>query len=148
MKIYDIKFITNSVKNRMVKINIRNFFLRKDLFKSSYIVANVNAIVGDKNYLLLSRALINLKDRQDKKTFAKKVVEGLSLNNIALGPNSILYISYIDADFDIYNQYKAQIMTLGKKFYFTSSSLGKRFYFKAVRVSKFVFKFINIGKIF
>lgn len=148
MKIYNIKFITNSVKNRMVKINIRNFFLRKDLFKSSYIVANVNAIVGDKNYLLLSRALINLKDRQDKKTFAKKVVEGLSLNNIALGPNSILYISYIDADFDIYNQYKAQIMTLGKKFYFTSSSLGKRFYFKAVRVSKFVFKFINIGKIF
>jgi uncharacterized protein YprB with RNaseH-like and TPR domain len=128
MKRYDIKFRAYSVTDRMIRINLRNFFLRKSLFNSEYILVTAKVVQDNKNYYLVQRTLINLRGKQEIKTFTKNILESLVLQNIDLDANSVLTIYYIDSDLSSYNNYKANLSNLGKRFYTAASSLGKRFY--------------------
>ena len=135
MKRFDIRFIADFVSNKMVRTDFRNFFLRKNLFNSKYIIVTVKAIINNENYYLVQRALLNLKDRQEIKTLTKKVLESLARQNIVLGTNSILSINYVETDLSFYNNYKASFINFVKIFYSTISSFGIRFYSKTLRVA-------------
>ena len=121
MKIYNIKLRTVNITNSMIKRNVKNFFSKKSLFSSEYIIATVKAIVNNKEYYLITRALVNRKDKLEIKSLATRVVNSLTLQQIVLGPNSVLSISFTDTDLSVYNSYKSSLTNLGKRFYSTAS---------------------------
>lgn len=128
MKRYDIIFRSVSVTNRLVRINLNNFFIRKNFFKSDYIISNIEAVINNKSYLLSKNVLINRKDNQEIQTLIKNVLSCLTQHNIVLNSGNIISIYYIESDLAGYKAYKAKISNLGKRFYSTFTNLGKRFY--------------------
>lgn len=142
MKRDDIVFRALTITNRMVKVNLTNFLNRNDLFESNIIKTTVKVVIGKNITTIYKDILLNLKDKRDKITLVKNILESLNLKNIYLKTSDKISFFYIESDEKDYSTYKNSFKIINNRIKPSSvlSGFGKRSYSTESSVK---YKFIN-----
>ena len=95
MKNYQMKFRSNSIKNKNISSYLYNF-LTKNNFNSQYLNVRINALVDNDSTPLLSNIVIDVTDIKEIRALAKKLNESIIINQIQFKKHDSINIFYIE----------------------------------------------------
>ena len=82
MKIFQIKFRANSIKNKNISRYIYNFLSKTNNFDSHYLNIRIYALVDNDITPLLSNIVIDVTESKEIRSISKKVCESIIINKI------------------------------------------------------------------